>query len=373
MHPSPVRPPRHGSSRRRCRQLGPMGLLAALLTGGCGEDGNAAAADDARDAAGGAGATDACSGTAALDEDGDLVVVLEDRHDYSFESNLEIASTGVAAATELSFDWSGVTRDMLGHPFDPLTSVDMVELMIWHYAEDDLVRDLGSDDLDTSNLIALGQLPTENTRTSVSLFEIRSPSGGTIDAETLLEYVDPVRYPPEDHAYVIMVAEGTTLGKGTRMIALFEPDPAETTTDVRMADDSTQLDYTADLSSLDRVAIPAGTADVILDWSDEAALTTTATGKPWFPTRITDVQVAHYAERTLEELEDEFLDLEFLADELYSLNLSAGQSVSLSRLTDANGTAFPGIDDVGVWVVALKCGSCSNPAPLFLTVLEPCS
>ena len=347
------------------------GTLATLLACGCSQAKGVSTGDDAQ-GAGGAGASGAC-GTGALDDDGDLVVVLEDRNDYSFSSSLEIASVAVAPSSDLTFDWSGVTTDMLGHPFDPLASVDMMELMIWRYAEADLVRDIGNDDLDTSNLIALGQLATQKSRDSATLLEVHSPSGGTIEPQTLLAYVDPERYPPEAHAYVVMIAEGTTFGRGTRMLALFEPNPSETNTEVRLDDDSTRLDYVADLTSLDRVAIPAGTADVVLDWSDEELLTTTATGKPWFATRITDVQIAHYRTKTPGALETEFLDLEGVADELYSINLSAGQSVRLSRLTDDEGTAFVGIDDEGTWIAALKCASCSNPAPLFLTILEPCS
>jgi hypothetical protein len=322
---------------------------------------------------GGAGTDRSCSGSATTDEDGELVVVLEDRHDYSFTSSLEIETVPVRAASDLTFDWSGVTRDMLDHPFDPLASVDMIELMVWRYAADDLIRDIGSDSLDTSNLVALGQLPTQNARDAASLLEIRSPSGGTLEPEVLLEYVDPNVYPPEDHTYLVMVAEGTAFGHGTKMIALFDPDPEEENTEIHLDDDSTILHYTADLTSLDRVILPAGTTDVVLDWNDDEVLTTTAMGQPWFPTRITDVQIAHFQTWTPDDLQGKFLDLETVADELYTIHLSAGQSVNLSRLSDADGAPFAGIDAEGTWIAALKCGSCTNPAPLFLTILEPCS
>ena len=50
----------------------------------------------------------------------------------------------------------------------------------------------------------------------------------------------------------------------------------------------------------------------------------------------------------------------------------AGDSIDLSTLTDANGGPFPGIDCDGVWMAALFCGTCNNPAPWSITVLQPC-
>ena len=38
-----------------------------------------------------------------------------------------------------------------------------------------------------------------------------------------------------------------------------------------------------------------------------------------------------------------------------------------------DGKAFTGISTSGTWIVALRCGSCRNPAPWYLTVLKPCS
>ena len=42
-------------------------------------------------------------------------------------------------------------------------------------------------------------------------------------------------------------------------------------------------------------------------------------------------------------------------------------------LKDKNGASFAGIDGTGTWMVALVCGNCRNPAPLYMTILKPCS
>jgi hypothetical protein len=74
----------------------------------------------------------------------------------------------------------------------------------------------------------------------------------------------------------------------------------------------------------------------------------------------------------LEELEDEFLRIEDIADELYRARVPDGTSVSLSRAIDESGEPFVGIDDDRLWLVGLVCEGCYNPAPWFLSRLTPC-
>ena len=65
--------------------------------------------------------------------------------------------------------------------------------------------------------------------------------------------------------------------------------------------------------------------------------------------------------------------LENIADELYRAPAAAGATVDLTTLIEATtGAPFTGIDGTGTWILALNCGECSNPAPWFLTILEPC-
>ena len=46
-----------------------------------------------------------------------------------------------------------------------------------------------------------------------------------------------------------------------------------------------------------------------------------------------------------------------------------GSTAELGQLTDSKGVAFSGFDGAGTYVLALRCGSCPTPAPLFMTVL----
>lgn len=60
-----------------------------------------------------------------------------------------------------------------------------------------------------------------------------------------------------------------------------------------------------------------------------------------------------------------------LASEQYAARLSAGQALALAGLTNGAGSPFPGVDDTGIWLLSLTCGSCRNPAPWFLSILRP--
>jgi hypothetical protein len=83
------------------------------------------------------------------------------------------------------------------------------------------------------------------------------------------------------------------------------------------------------------------------------------------------VTIARYVGYSVADLERDFLQLQELASEQYGVTLSAGQETALAGLTDRAGNPCPGIDDHGIWLLSLGCGSCRNPAPWFLSILRP--
>ena len=97
-----------------------------------------------------------------------------------------------------------------------------------------------------------------------------------------------------------------------------------------------------------------------------------AFGNPWTQRSVDEVMIGHYS-LTRAELTAQFLGLENIADELYRGPVVAGATVDLTTLIDeTTGALFAGIDGTGTWILALNCKECSNPAPWFLTILEPC-
>jgi hypothetical protein len=62
-----------------------------------------------------------------------------------------------------------------------------------------------------------------------------------------------------------------------------------------------------------------------------------------------------------------------LAEDLYRAEVPSGTSIDLSAAVTDSGQAFTGVDGTSTWVLSLVCGDCNNPAPWYLTFLEPCN
>jgi hypothetical protein len=298
-------------------------------------------------------------------------VELTDKMNYAFHSGLSALTTPVRPNSDVAFDWSTATVDMLGRTFDPLADVDMMQLMLWRYDKATFLAAINKEDLDTSRLIAMAYCDAQHLRPRCMFSDLVAPAGSPIARETLLSYVDPATYSPSEHVWVIMLATGRVFGRGTRLLAFFQPSDGETNDQVRLTNDSTTLSYTVDLTSLDPIVLPRHLGDIVLSWSEDSPLTKNAMGEVWIPTYITDVMVARYEGHGIADLERQFLRLQDLASEQYTARLSAGQELSLARLTNPAGGAFPGVDDTGIWLLSLTCGSCRNPAPWFLSILRP--
>ena len=348
----------HGSPRR-FRSFAALAISALVVACWGGEDGAG-------------GRVTAQGGARNGGEDGDgRRVVLTDEMNYAFSSSLSAVTTRVQANADITLDWSGVTEDMQGREMDPLVDVDMLQLMLWRYDEDSFLASINEESLETGRIVAMGYCDSQNERDACQLLELVSPGGIQLAPEALLEYVDPEIYPPSEHVWVIMLATGGVFGQGTRMLAFLQPSKDETSSTVRLTNDSTTLSYTVDLEQLEPISVPQHTGDVTVSWVDADQLTTNGMGASWVPTRITDVAIGHYVGYTLAELEEKFLLLGDLASEYYGARLNTGQEVRFSDLVDETGNGFPGIDDEGIWLLSLICSSCRNPAPWFLSILSP--
>ncbi len=311
------------------------------------------------------------SGTSGANACGTSVVAHE-ANDYSFMSTLTFPPVAVKPNSDLTFDWSALTTDFVGHAVNVKTDITMVNVLMWTLTLPNLETQLNADSLQQQELtvLPLTYFTTQDAgvTTSADLFSF-TLSGNPITSSDILPYFDPTTYDPSKYTYTVIVASGNTIGQGARMIQSFQLDPTSTNTKVAVTDTSTTLKYTTDLHDLQATTIPAGTAKITLDWS---MMTTNALGNPFTSTSITSALVAHYTQ-TPTQLESQFLNLEQIATDLYQGMIPSGTVVDFSTLQDANGKSFSGIDSTGTWIVALQCGGCRNPAPWYLSVLKPCN
>jgi len=298
------------------------------------------------------------------------MVMTEALNNYAFSSSVDIEVDSIAPNSEISVDWASLHTDFLGDAVDPMNDIDMITLVMWNLTEAEFQQKLNDDALASSDALAFSVVQTENEITTASLFDFTGVDGYPIEKEVLLAFFDPEVHDPEAHMYTVMAEEGTKLGKGTQMLKGFKIDPESENTEVVIDDESMSLTFEVDLQTLAPTVLPAGVPDITVNWSD---LELNAMGREFLPGNIEEVLVARYSESP-EELEgDNFLKLREIATDLYTGPVEVGRSMSLASLENEDGEAFGGIDEDGTWILGLVCTRCANPAPWYLTILEPCS
>ncbi len=293
-------------------------------------------------------------------EEASASILLADENNYSFDGALDIASTPVQPLADIVIDWGAMAHDLLGHEIDPVGEIDVAATIVFGgLTEEEVEQGLSLGNLDQAEMtIFANQQPGDATSVLLSdMFMFQND----FDIETYLE--------PGSGTWLIALTTGTTPGVGTRMAAFLEPVDGESNTTLTITDTSTVLDFEADLSSLDGVYVPAGEPALSVDWSE---VTTDGQGTELLEGTVDQVMLGHYASMEIADLEAQFLDIELIADELYSHDLQSGAELDLSLLQDDGGGAFPGIDGEGTWLLALRCTSCVNPAPPIITILHPC-
>lgn len=349
----------------------PSATIAATGAATSSTASNAATTPAATDAS--SSATDSAS-TAAPQGCAPQEIVITDETNYSFSNTLNIARTTLKDGVDLTFDWSGLTEDFFGKPFDPLADVDVGLISLWGMTPSELEGNIRDDNLPLSvnkgaiTTYPAGQYATQNLLS----FDLLGEPFSEEELWAFFDTSDPgFQYPQDTHTFMFMVSTGQTLGKGARMLHFFNLDPTSENTELVLTNDSTVLEYSVDLESAMPVLVPANTAELNFDWGE---MTTNALGNDYPAAQINEAVVAHYDSLTLAELEEQFLFLEELADGWWGGEIKAGDNVNLSELSDASGAAFPGVDESGVWMVALFCtANCSNPAPWSITLLQACN
>jgi hypothetical protein len=315
-------------------------------------------------------ASGACISEGGLDEDGLINLVAHPDNNYAFSSTVMVNSVATMPNTELFFDWSTLTSDFLGHAVDPYADIDTVALILWELTHEEMTEKLNTDDLTAKYAAAAIALYTENEVVSGSVFDFQVAGGGELPRDELMPRLDPEQYDPATHTYALMAQTGGVLGQGVKMVQAFHMDPTSTNTEVNITPESTGLTYEVNMTDLMPVSIPSASTNILVEWSD---METTALGLDWKIRSIQEVMVAKYTQSP-EELEGEFLDLELIADEMYRGEVVAGDEFVLSDLAEeTTGAPFTGVTADGTWVLALVCTRCGNPAPWYLTRLQPCA
>ena len=290
---------------------------------------------------------------------GEKVIELEDVNNFSYSGTIDLPMVTTASGQEIDICWPDLTEDIRCHGLDPATEINNVSLIRFpQFDETSLEERLADDNLQQADQAGYVELLTESGQTCAKLTDF-SLFGSEVNM--LEEFVDG------SGLYMMMMSTGTEVGKGARMLTLLEPSADSSVTAVDVGSGCGTLDFTADLSSLTPVSLSAE-GPWIVTWT---SLTQTGLGNAISLGNIDGLMVAFYEGKSPSDLASSFFDLELIATSLYTITLSAGSGADLSEAKDASGASFGGFSGNGTWLLALTCSSCANPAPLFLTVVEP--
>ncbi len=289
------------------------------------------------------------------------IVQLQDTHNFSFVGSLHIPTVVTAAASDLDICWDELTADIQCHDIDPLLDIDNIALVRFrNLSETEIETRLSQGDMAQSYVDGYINYVTDHSSACVKLSEL-SLMGTTVDITE--EYAQS-----DERTYLLLLATGTVPGVGSRMLTFLEPSSQSTNTEVQVEQGCDVLEFSADLTSLDPVVIARdGPWEV-----DFSQLTVNGQGNEMILSNVDGVMLGFYEGYTPAQLEQEVLDLELIATSLWRLQLdgSSGSKVDLTNLSNEAGP-FDGFSGEGTWLLALRCSTCQNPAPLFLSVLVP--
>ncbi len=300
-------------------------------------------------------------------------IVASAANDYALSTTFQFELTHVAPNVALTFDWSGVTDDLLGVELDPKTDIDYVDISMVNdrNAAPQLAEDFMTLSASAIDWLALD---TVGTRTHVGTEDLQPQNTPPLpnDVLSIFDGVPFVGFP-----YLVSIASTSNTGRDTRMFAPFILDWASENTTVVMTSHSTTFAYAANLSALTPAHVRPNDPRLTLDVSQ---LATDVYGRAFaadvyggaFPTTLREVRISeHSAARA--DLAENVMDLDAVADHVWRAPVDNAAVIDLSSLTDTDGQAFPGIDGTDhTWLLALYAHDLI-PAPVFLTALEPCT
>jgi hypothetical protein len=301
----------------------------------------------------------ACGGS---DDGASGVIRLGDANNYRATASLAIPTVETAPATDLDICWTSTTSDLLCHPVVPAADIDNVGLLrLRTLTQPQIEAQLVSGTLAQSHIDGYGQYSTDHATTCMKLSQF-SFFGTVADVATL--YVESAI-----ETYLLVFAHGLQPGTGSQALTFIKPTATLSNTRVDAPAGCGLLDFTADLTTLTNVAVSAS-GPWTVDWGD---VTANGLGDSVAYANVDRLLVGFYQGMTAADLQAQFFDIETLATSLWELSVRGGHTAELGqaveRTSGAPFSGFPRSD--GIWMLALLCSTCQNPAPVVLTILEP--
>lgn len=282
-------------------------------------------------------------------------VELEDANNYYFLADITADAQTIPAYENSQVDWSGLTIDLLGRDVDP-AELDIIRLIRFTLTQEEVIEGINYDNLRQADVSGNADYEVHDAETGASLTDF---------------FFLGSAFPPEDElqddpdTYLMsVISETESGGEDYRIFTFVDPITGAKPATVSINNDSASLAYDVDLQSVTPISFED--EYYVVDW---AGLTQDAADLSITLSNIDTIMLAQYDTLGVSDLEADFLALEDLADRLFFANVEGKGEFDLMELSDEDGQAFTGFED-GTWLIALRCGSCISPAPLFLGVVQ---
>jgi hypothetical protein len=303
------------------------------------------------------------SGSEKPSEVAESAIALTDANNFESESALDVPSLEVAADADLDICWDAVNQDIQCHDVVPAENLNNVTLLRFlNLSEEQVEERLTSGQLSQSEVDGFLEYNTTPDSSCTTLSEF-SFFGTPVEIEE--EFTES-----DEHIYMLLVTEGTTPGVGARTMMFLRPTANSSTTEVQVETGCGMLSFEATLSSLEKVSMPAAGP-----WNIDWRQITRDGGGAEVPFQSIDrVLIGFYEGMGITDLEEDILDIELIAANLWEVELDGGKTADLSDAKERDtGESFEGFEkDVeGTWLLGLMCSTCQNPAPILLTVIDP--
>ena len=177
---------------------------------------------------------------------GGATIVAKEANDYKFTSTITLPPATVKSMSNLTFDWSAVTKDFLGHSLNTTADLNTVSVLMWQLPLAELEVKLNADTLSMLDLLVVPPpswpAPGMSTggMTNAPLYSF-TLNGAEVTPADFNMYFDPATFVPSMYSYMVAAATGTEIGQGFRMLQTFKLDPGSSNTTVALKNDSTRL------------------------------------------------------------------------------------------------------------------------------------
>jgi hypothetical protein len=290
-------------------------------------------------------------------------VVIEDANNYSSTSSLAVPVVETMAATDLTITWDGITKDLLCHTAQSIDNVAF--LRIGNMSQGQVEDKLAKGTLTSTEVTTYREFRTAGA-TSTTLSAL---SFGSAATELLVPSTDYVV--AQGTQYLMLFTHGTLVGAGAQSMVFLSPSATSTNTAVSAPDACSThiLTFVATLGNM-AVSIPtAGPWKV--DWSQ---VTKDNFGQKldFSLTSLDKVEVGFFQGKQPSDIQADFLNIEQDATSLYTYAVPSGQKYVDLMSTPTTGGTFPGFTGTdGTYAVAVLCSTCSVPAPVVFSILQP--